>query len=157
MQPTNSAGRETKDREISTTREFEAPRDLVWEVWTDPRHTEQWWGPNGFSTTTKEFDLRLGGVWNFTMHGPDGTDYRNDLTYTLIEPRTRLEWDHGPSPIFHVIILFEEIGKNRTRLQMRMLFETAAERNRTIEKFDALEGQKQTMNRLEEYLAKLQA
>lgn len=149
MQPTTN----TADREISTIREFAAPRDLVWEVWTDPQHMNHWWGPDGFSLTTKEFDLRPGGVWNFTMHGPDGTDYRNDLTYTVVDPKARLEWHHGPSPDFDVTVLFEDLGDNRTRVQMRMLFPTVEERNRTVEKFNAVEGQRQTMNRLEIYLA----
>ncbi len=49
---------EVTDREISTTRTFDAPRRLVWQAWTDPKHIEQWWGPIGFKTTTKHFDLR---------------------------------------------------------------------------------------------------
>jgi len=78
---------DTADREIAATRVFDAPRSLVWTVWTDPKHLAEWWGPNGFTTTTKVFDLRPGGEWLFTMHGPDGTDYRNDITFTvIIEP-----------------------------------------------------------------------
>jgi uncharacterized protein YndB with AHSA1/START domain len=157
MQPTNSAVGDTADREISTTREFNAPRDLVWEVWTDPEHYKHWWGPDGFSLTTKTFDLRPGGSWNFTMHGPDGTDYRNDLIYAVVDPKDRLEWSHGPSPHFDVTVLFEDIGEKRTRLQMRMLFPTVEERNRTVEKFNAVEGQRQTMNRLEAYLKQAQS
>jgi uncharacterized protein YndB with AHSA1/START domain len=144
----------TTDREISTTRTFDAPRELVWSVWTDPKHIEQWWGPNGFTTTTKEYDLRPGGVWLFTMHGPDGTDYRNDVTFTAVVEPELLQYDHGPSPIFSVTVKFDEDGERRTKLTMQMLFPTAAERDRTIEKFGALEGQKQTLNRLEKYLAK---
>ena len=64
----------TTEREIASTRVFAAPRELVWKAWTDPKHIEQWWGPIGFTTTTKEFDLRPGGKWLHTMHGPDGTD-----------------------------------------------------------------------------------
>jgi uncharacterized protein YndB with AHSA1/START domain len=152
MPPMNSPGEDTAAREISITRVFAAPRDLVWEVWTNPKHTEQWWGPDGFTTTTNEFDLRPGGVWNFIMHGPDGIDYRNDHAYTFVEPPARLEWNHGPSPHFEVTVIFEDLGDRQTRLQMTMLFPTVEERNRTVEKFNALEGQRQTMNRLETYL-----
>lgn len=143
----------TSEREIVTTRIFDAPRELVWRMWTQPEHTERWWGPSGFTTTTKEFDLRPGGVWLFTMHGPDGTNYRNDIAYTDVVEFQRLEWDHGPSPQFHVTVTFADEAVGRTMVVMQMLFPTAQECTRTIEKFGALEGQRQTMQRLEEYLA----
>lgn len=146
---------ETADREIATIRIFNAPRTLVWEVWTDPKHLENWWGPNGFTTTTKEFDLRAGGTWLFIMHGPDGTDYRNDISFTTVTEPERLEWNHGPSPTFHVTVNFDEEGKKKTKLSMQMLFPTKAERDLTVEKFGAIEGQKETLARLEEYLTTL--
>lgn len=143
----------TAEREIASTRVFDAPRELVWKVWTDPVHIGKWWGPIGFTTTTKEFDLRPGGVWLFTMHGPDGTDYRNEVTYTAVAKPERIEYDHGPTPIFHVTIIFEEEGETKTKLSMQMLFPTKEERDRTAEKFGAVEGLNQTLGRLEEYLA----
>jgi uncharacterized protein YndB with AHSA1/START domain len=152
----NDAISPAADREIGTTRTFDAPRELVWEVWTDPDHITNWWGPYGFTTTTSEYDLRPGGKWLFTMRGPDGTDYRNDVTFTSVVEPELLEYDHGPSPVFSVTVRFDADGESRTKLSMRMLFPTAAERDRTAEKFGAIEGQKQTMNRLEEYLAKMQ-
>lgn len=142
----------TADREISTLRIFDAPRQLVWKVWTDPRHIEQWWGPIGFTTTTKEFDLRPGGVWNHIMHGPDGTDYRNDITFTRIDEPNRIEYDHGPSPIFKVTVTLDEEGTGKTRLSMTALFPTKESRDHTAEKFGAVEGMHQTLGRLEEYL-----
>jgi uncharacterized protein YndB with AHSA1/START domain len=145
----------TADREIGTTRVFDAPRSLVWKVWTDPEHLGEWWGPNGFTTTTKVFELRPGGEWLFTMHGPDGTDYRNDITFTDVVEPVRIEYDHGPSPVFHTTVIFAEESGNKTKLSMTALFPTVAERNRTVEKFGAIEGMKQTMGRLEEYLAKV--
>ena len=63
----------TADREIVATRIYGAPRELVWRVWTDPKHIAQWWGPQGFTNTIREMDVRPGGAWRFTMHGPDGT------------------------------------------------------------------------------------
>ena len=146
---------DTADREIAATRVFDAPRSLVWTVWTDPKHLAEWWGPNGFTTTTKVFDLRPGGEWLFTMHGPDGTDYRNDITFTVIIGPERLEYDHGPSPVFHTTVTFAEESERKTKLSMTALFPTVAERDRTVEKFGAIEGMKQTLGRLEEYLAKV--
>lgn len=146
----------TADREISTERIFDAPRQLVWKVWTDPRHIEQWWGPIGFTTTTKEFDLRPGGVWNHIMHGPDGTDYRNDISYTAVVEPELLKWLHGPSPVFDVTVTFTEEGKTRTKVSMQMVFPTHEGRDRTAEKFGAVEGQQQTLDRLENYLADME-
>lgn len=146
---------DTSAREIGSTRIFEAPRALVWMVWTDPEHIAKWWGPNGFTTTTKTFELKPGGQWLFTMHGPDGTDYRNDITFTeVIEPE-RIEYDHGPSPVFHTTVTFEEEGADRTKLSMTALFPTVEERNRTVEKFGAIEGMKQTLGRLADYVESL--
>jgi uncharacterized protein YndB with AHSA1/START domain len=87
------------------------------------------------------------------MHGPDGTDYRNDILFTGVVEPERLEYDHGPSPVFHVTVTFEEESETKTRLTMLTLFPTAKERDRTVEKFDAIEGMKQTLGRLGEYLA----
>ena len=150
-----ATGMDTSDREIGTERVFHAPRDLVWEVWTEPVHLANWWGPNGFTITTRKFELSPGGEWLFTMHGPDGTDYRNDVTFTTIVEPERIEYDHGPSPIFHTTVTMQAEGE-KTRLSMVALFQTAEERNRVIEKFGAVEGMKQTLGRLAEYVEVLQ-
>lgn len=147
-----AAAIDSSDREIGSTRIFEAPRALVWMVWTDPEHIAQWWGPNGFTTTTKKFDLKPGGEWLFTMHGPDGTDYRNEITFTEVAEPERIEYDHGPSPVFHTTVTFDEEDANKTKLTMTALFPTVEERNRTVEKFGAIEGMKQTLGRLADYV-----
>ena len=69
------------DRSIVLSRMLQAPREQVFELWTSPEHLANWWGPNGFTLTTHEADIRPGGVWRFTMHGPDGVDYPNVLRY----------------------------------------------------------------------------
>jgi len=83
------------DREILATRLLDAPRDLVWSAWTDVRHLEQWWGPTGFTTTTRRVEIRPGGEWRFVMHGPDGTDYENIITFLEVEAPTRLVYKQG--------------------------------------------------------------
>src|SRR6185369_4961866 len=65
------------DREIITARVVNAPRELVWQAWTDPKHLAAWFGPHGFRNTFHEFAPKPGGHWRFVMHGPDGTDYKN--------------------------------------------------------------------------------
>jgi uncharacterized protein YndB with AHSA1/START domain len=77
----NSIDLERDPRSIIGSRQFDAPRALVFSVWTDPKHLAQWWGPNGFTTTTHAYDFRPGGVWRFVMHGPDGRDYQNRITF----------------------------------------------------------------------------
>ena len=77
------------------TRLIDAPRDLVWSVWTDPRHLARWWGPDGFRTTTSSHDFRPGGVCRFVMHGPDGRDYENRVTFDEIVPPSLLRYHHG--------------------------------------------------------------
>jgi hypothetical protein len=75
------------DSEIRATRVFDAPRKLVWKVWTDPDHVGKWWGPNGFTTTTYGMEVKPGGIWRYVMHGPDGRDYRNKVTFLEVLPR----------------------------------------------------------------------
>src|SRR5216684_6933391 len=88
---------ETADREIAITRVFNVPRNLVWSAWTDPKHVAQWWGPTGFTNTIHKMEVKVGGVWDFIMHGPDGTDYPNYIEYREIVPPERIVFLHGDS------------------------------------------------------------
>ena len=147
------------DREILLTRVFDAPRDLVFKVWTDPEHVARWWGPRGFTNTIHEMDVRPGGVWRFTMHGPGGVDYLNKIVFIEVARPERLVYDHGggeegDSDRFHATITFAEEG-GKTRVTMRTLFASAAERDRVVKEVRAIEGGNQTLDRLGEYLAKL--
>jgi len=146
----------TTDREIAATRVFDAPRDLVFEAWTLPEHVAQWWGPNGFTTTTHSMDVRPGGEWIFVMHGPDGTDYKNHIVYREVVRPERLVYDHVSGPLFHATVIFEAEGE-KTRIRMQMLFETAALRNKVAEEYGAVEGLEQTLNHLEKHVTKLAA
>ncbi len=71
----------TKSNEIRITRIYNAPVQAVWDAWTDPKQVAEWWGPRGFTITTHSKDLRPGGSWKYTMHGPDGVDYPNNTKY----------------------------------------------------------------------------
>jgi len=140
------------ERELMFTRVFDAPRELVFEVWTDPKHVEQWWGPIGFRTESIAMDVRPGGEWTLVMHGPDGKDYNNRIVYIEVVRPERLVYKHGD--LFQSIVTFEDVG-GKTKLTMRMLFESEAARNETISKYHADEGGVQTLGRLGEYLASL--
>ena len=83
----NEKNSKPANRELGITRVLKAPRELVWKVWTDPEHIKHWWGPNGFTNTIFKMDVRPGGVWEFIMHGPDRTDYKNKHIYKeVVEP-----------------------------------------------------------------------
>jgi uncharacterized protein YndB with AHSA1/START domain len=144
---------DTAGREIVATRVVDAPRELVFRVWTEPEHIARWWGPNGFTTTIHEMEVRPGGVWRFVMHGPDGHDYQNKIVYVEITPPERLVYDHVSGPRFHVTVTFVEQG-DQTAVTVRMVFETAAERDYTAKRFGAVEGLQQTLGRLAGYVAK---
>ncbi|MGZ6009877.1 MAG: SRPBCC family protein [Rhizomicrobium sp.] len=144
-------------RSIIGVREFDAPRDLVFAAFTDLKHLAQWWGPNGFTTTTHSFDFRPGGVWRFVMHGPDGRDYQNRITFEEIVPTERIVYRHGGSddvePVhFKQTVLFEDIG-GRTRITCRSDFPSASARDRVIKEYRADTGLEQHMARLDEYVS----
>src|SRR2546421_6436251 len=87
----------TAGREIVISQVIGAPRELVFEAFTQVRHLSRWWGPEGFTTTTRSFEFRAGGAWAFVMHGPDGTDYQEWITWTEIVPLERIALVHGES------------------------------------------------------------
>jgi uncharacterized protein YndB with AHSA1/START domain len=158
----SSVDLERDARAIIAVREFDAPRDLVFAAWTDPEHLAQWWGPDGFSTTTKAFEMRAGGVWRFVMHGPNGRDYENRITYDEIVKPERVVYHHGGGddvePVqFRTTVTFDYLGKNRTRLTLHATFPSAAERDRVIKDYGADTGAAQTLARLADYVATMTA
>ena len=157
MTAPNRLDLDSDPRSIVGVREFDAPRELVFSAFTEPEHLAQWWGPNGFTTTTTSFDMRPGGVWSFVMHGPDGRDYQNRITYEEIVPPERIVYRHGGGddvePVqFRQTIVFEDLS-GRTRITWRGDFPSAAERDRVIKEYGADTGLVQTMARLAEYVA----
>ena len=147
----------TADREIVTTRLIDAPRELVFEAWTDPEHVVHWFGPNGFTISTSSMEVRPGGRWVFVMHGPDGTDWPNVVTYQEVTPPTRLVYVHGDDKdpdMFHTTVTFEDDG-GKTALTMRAVFKTAAARDFVVRERGAVEGAKQTVARLDAYMHSL--
>lgn len=143
-----------KSNEIHITRVYDAPAKLVWEVWTDLKHVAKWWGPRGFTITTKSKDLRPGGKWIYTMHGPDGVDYPNIATYHEVVPYKKLVYDHGGNEerqkLFTVTATFEE-KNGKTTLNMTMALPSEEEAKKTKE-FIKQAGGNSTWDRLSEYL-----
>jgi len=148
----------TADREIVIHRFVDAPRELVFEVFTEVRHLSRWWGPEGFSTTTRSFAFRVGGEWDFVMHGPDGTDYSEWITWTEITVPERIALRHGESrddpDAFESFLTFEAEGA-ATRVVMRTVFRTRQQRDEAVERYHAIEGGRQTLGNLAAYVAEI--
>src|SRR5689334_7188335 len=85
----------TQDREMVMQRVLNAPRELVFDVFTKPEHLAKWWGPDGFLTTVHEMNVKAGGTWRLTMHGPDGTDYLNKMIFIEVVPPERIVYRHS--------------------------------------------------------------
>ncbi len=139
---------------------FDAPRELVFSAFTDPKHLAQWWGPEGFTTTTSAHDFRPGGVWRFVMHGPNGRDYQNRVTYGEIVSPERIAYRHGGGddvePVqFKTTVTFEDLGGGKTKLTWRGQFPSASKRDHVIKEYGADKGLVQTMARLAEHVAAL--
>lgn len=153
------------EREIVITRIFNAPRELVFKVWTEKKHIEQWWGPKGFTTRVEQMDARPGGSWRYVMCGPDGTEYPVNGVFREVVPPERIvtsdRFDEGfeelvkvdiPRGIIVVTTLFEDLG-DKTRLTLRILHATAEDR-RKHEEMGVIAGWNSSFECLDEYLAK---
>jgi len=158
MATTSSGGEPalaTADREIVIARVIEAPRELVFEAYTRVQHLARWWGPDGFTTTTRSFEFRVGGVWDFVMHGPDGTDYQEWITWREIVAPERIALLHGEfrddPNAFESDLTFEPVGE-QTRVVMRTVFPTRELRDEAVEKYHAIEGGEQTLGHLAAYV-----
>ncbi len=145
-----------KSNEIKIIRTYDAPVKVVWEAWVDPKKAANWWGPRGFTITTHSKDLRVGGNWHYTMHGPDGVDYPNKTIYLEVEKYSRLVYDHGGyddrPPLFRVTVNFSEI-KGKTKMDMTMALATPEAAEET-KKFIKKAGGNATWDRLAEFLSK---
>ena len=145
------------EREIVMTRVFAAPRSMVWGAFADPWQVGQWWGPKGFRTTMTEMDLRPGGKWRLVMHGPDGTNYPNEVTFLEVVPMEKvvLELSGGKEGAetvrFQQTISFTD-EDGGTRLTIRIAFPSAEERDRNVREYRSIEGGRQMFDRLEAHL-----
>jgi uncharacterized protein YndB with AHSA1/START domain len=136
--------------ELLIKRTFDAPRKLVFKVWTDPKHLAQWWGPRGFTTEVHEMDVRPGGVWRYSMHGPDGSDYPFDGVYVEVVEPERLVFDgsihESPKQRVWTEVTFADQGaKTEVTVRQFFSFESDATRGASI-------GWNQQLDRLQEFL-----
>src|SRR5258708_35779765 len=139
----------TADRGVVISRVISAPRALVFEAFAEVRPLSRWWGPEGFTATTRAFEFRVGGEWDFVMHGPDGTDCQEWISWTEIAPSERIALLHGESRgdpnAFESVLTFAPDGA-ATRIEMRTVFPTKGLRDEAVEKYHAIEGGRQTLS-----------
>jgi uncharacterized protein YndB with AHSA1/START domain len=144
------------EREIVLSRVFDAPRELVFKMWTDRDHISRWFGPRGFTTTTHEMDVRVSGRWRFDMRSAEGKLYDNRVVYLEVKKPELLVFDHGSDKDddpnrFRVTVTFEEQSDKKTVVTMRQLHPSKAQRDQKIG-FGAVELGYQTLEKLAEHL-----
>lgn len=139
--------------EIVSSGIVNAAIEIVYTAWTDPNYLKNRWGPAGFSNTFNEFDLRPGGKWSFIMHGPVKRNYPNECEFIQIEKPTQIAWKRFSKPIFQVVVLFEEVSANKTRIIFRQISNSPTECNKV--KAFAVDKNQKNFDRLEMELTKM--
>jgi len=156
-----SATATCSEKEIVISRVLDAPRELVWEAWTNAKRVVNWWGPRGFTTTIEMMDVRPGGEWRLIMHGPDGSDYPNRTIFREVVKPKRIVFSNaggkkgGRGVHFESTWTFEDVGEDQTRVTIRMVFESAKDVEFVVREHGAVEGGQQTLARLAEFLPTL--
>ncbi|MCK6507966.1 SRPBCC domain-containing protein [Myxococcota bacterium] len=145
------------DHELCNERTYPHPVAAVWSAWTTQSALDAWWGPDGFSTTTTRFDLRVGGEWRFTMAHATYGAFPNRVRYLEIEPGVRLQYLHDagegspPERVMRVEVTFQAV-EGGTFVRQRTVLASAAEVER-VKAFGAVELGRQTFARLAAWLA----
>lgn len=148
---------ETKDREIRVSRVIDAPREMVFDAFTDPNQIVQWWGPRGFENSGDKIDVRPGGEWTFIMNGPDGAQYPNRIVFDEIVRPEKITYTHsGDAPddpdAFKTTVLFDDVN-GKTKITMTGVFPSKSARDYVVEQFGALQGAQDNLDKLEEHVA----
>lgn len=141
------------NREILSARVLNCPVESVYKAFANPEHLKNWWGPAGFTNTIHEFDLRPGGKWALTMHGPEQGHYPNASVFHTVEPLRCIAWTRETQPFFEMEVTFDSLGENKAQITFRMIFASVAE----CEKIRKFAGPKNEENfdRLERELARM--
>jgi len=141
------------DCEIVASRIINFPKALVFRAWSEPQHLKNWWGPNGFTNTFLEFDFRVGGKWQFIMHGPEKGNYANECEFTKIDEPSLIAWKRYSKPLFQVVATFEEIASETTKVTFRQIFDTPEECAKI--KPYVIDKNEENLDRLEKELMKM--
>jgi len=147
---------------LTITRTLNAPRALVWKMFSDPYHLAQWWGPEGYTNRVERLDFRTGGSWLHVMIGPDGRELPTDNVILEVTEPERIVYRNAPAdpklfgdnppPAFTKTVTFEDLDNGRTQLTLLCTFDTEADRNAIIRRGFSV-GTNQSFDKLEAYLA----
>jgi uncharacterized protein YndB with AHSA1/START domain len=144
------------EREIVVSRIIEGPRRLVFDAFTSAAHLEEWCAPKGGEITTHSFDFKPGGVWDATIHGPDGSEYPNHFVWKEITPPERIVWMYGmgkddPNKVKTILTLAERGAT--TEATLRLVFGSKEERDEKVAKYYAAEGARGSLDSLAKWVA----
>jgi uncharacterized protein YndB with AHSA1/START domain len=146
------------DLEVKLTREFDAPRDLVFEAFSRPEHIRQWWGQAASSMVVDTMDFRPGGAWRFVEHAADGQAYGFHGEYRDIQRPERIvwtfEWEGLPGHVSTETMVFEDLGGRRTRIVGTTVFDSTEDRDGMVQS-GMEQGAAESYNRLDAYLQTL--
>ena len=160
MAATTSPATQPNERTVAITRVFDAPRELVWKAWTDPKHMAQWWGPQGFTNPVCEIDVRPGGALRIVMRAPDGAEYpMKGVFREVLQPErlvfTNIAVDTGGNHLLEgvtKVTLEEHGGKTKLTLQAHAVA-LVADAARMLEGMQA--GWTQSLDRLEAHMKRI--
>ncbi|MEM0576724.1 SRPBCC domain-containing protein [Flavobacterium polysaccharolyticum] len=141
------------EREIYSSRVIKHSIEKVYEAFVNPQHLKNWWGPEGFTNTIHEFDLKPEGKWILTMHGPDKGNYKNESIFKIIQPHQLISWTRVSQPFFDMEIHFKKLSDLATEITFLMTFKTLEEREK-IRKFVEPKNE-ENFDRLENELSKM--
>jgi uncharacterized protein YndB with AHSA1/START domain len=150
---------ETSDRELLITHIINAPREHVWEAWTDVKKLAFWWGANGYSTTVETMDLKPGGLWKLVMRSPEGHDYSNKSIFVEVVENERIVYSNaggkrgGPPIHFEATWTFKKAGE-KTEIIVHLQFASGRERDMAAKQYRLRESMTETLGRLGDYLEK---
>ena len=113
-----------ESNEIFSSRILNYPVEIVYNAFAIPTYLKDWWGPEGFTNTIHEFNLKQGGNWILTMHGPDKGNYENSSVFETVLPNELVSWKRISQPFFNMEIAFKKIDENKSQISFRMIFET---------------------------------
>lgn len=157
--PLQVAGEDS--RTLVITRTLNAPRSLVWKMFSDPNHLAQWWGPRGYTNRVERLDFRTGGSWLHVMIGPDGRELPTDNVVLEVKEPERIVYRNAPAdpklfgenppPAFTKTLTLEEAG-GKTILTLVCSFDTAEQREAVVRRGFVL-GTNESFDKLEDYLA----
>jgi uncharacterized protein YndB with AHSA1/START domain len=118
---------QSTDQVVLSNRIITAPVSAVYHFFANPTLLKTWWGPEGFTNTIHEFELKPGGRWVLTMHGPEKGNYENSSVFTEVVPNQLVAWTRLSQPLFDMEVSFEEIDSSKTRISFKMIFATSEE------------------------------